>query len=97
MSHCSIKVIYIFLSQSKYWNVKSRSMSQSKVKENAKTAVILLPAYRASFAHHFVSGMQSFYFGESEGAIVLQTCHQKKVFWTYKFVVGLVDMGNSES
>ena len=59
-------------------------MSQSKVTENARTitsitAVILLPAHPASFAHHFASGMQSFYFDESEdtivGAIVLQTCH----------------------
>ena len=39
MSHL-LKVIFIFLSQSKYWNVKSRSMSQSKVKENAKTITI---------------------------------------------------------
>ena len=29
----------------------------------------------ASFAHNFVSGMQSFYFSESHDAIVLQTCH----------------------
>ena len=36
---------------------------------------MLLPAHPASFANHFVSGMQSFYFGESEDAIVLQTCH----------------------
>ena len=49
------------------------------------------------FCASFVSGMQSFYFGESEDAIVLQTCHLKKVFWTHKFVVGLVDMGNRES
>ena len=32
-------------------------------------------AHPASFAHHFVSGMQSFYFDKSEDAIVLQTCH----------------------
>ena len=37
--------------------------------------VILLPAHPASFAHNFVSGMQSFYFSESKDAIVLQTCH----------------------
>ena len=37
--------------------------------------VILLPAHPASFAHNFVSGMQSFYFRESRDAIVLQTCH----------------------
>ena len=48
-------------------------MSQSKVKENAR-----LPAHSAFFVHHFVSGMQSFYFCESEDAIVLQTCQLKK-------------------
>ena len=43
--------------------------------DNNYTAVILLPAHPASFSHHIVFGMQSFYFGESEDAIVLQTCH----------------------
>ena len=38
-------------------------------------SVIMLPAQPASFAHNFVSGMQSFYFSESQDAIVLQTCH----------------------
>ena len=38
-------------------------------------AVILLPAHPASFAHNFVSGMQSFSFSKSQDAIVLQTCH----------------------
>ena len=38
-------------------------------------AVILLPAHPASFVHDFVSGMQSFYFSESQDAIVLQTCY----------------------
>ena len=38
-------------------------------------SVILLPVHPASFAHNFVSGMQSFYFNESQDAIVLQTCH----------------------
>ena len=37
--------------------------------------VILLPAHPASFAHNFVSGMQSFYFSESQDAIVLKACH----------------------
>ena len=32
----------------------------------------LLPAHPASFAKNFVSGMQSFYFSESQDAIVLQ-------------------------
>ena len=38
-------------------------------------AVIFLPAHPASFAHNFVSWMQSFYFSKSQDAIVLQTCH----------------------
>ena len=38
-------------------------------------AVILLSAHAASFAHNFVSGMQSFDFSESQDARVLQTCH----------------------
>ena len=37
----------------------------------------LLPAYPASFTHNFVSMMQSFYFSESQDALVLQTCHEK--------------------
>ena len=42
--------------------------------------VIFLPAHPASFAHNIVSGMQSFYFSESQDAIIiiLQTCHLKK-------------------
>ena len=40
-----------------------------------KAAVIFLPAHPASFAHNFVSGMQSFYFSEPQDAIVLQICH----------------------
>ena len=38
-------------------------------------AVILLPAHPASFAHNFVSGVQSVCFSESQDAIVLQTYH----------------------
>ena len=34
-------------------------------------SVILLPAHPASFAHIFFSWMQSFYFRESQDAIVL--------------------------
>ena len=44
-------------------------------KINPNVTVILLPAHPASFAHNFVSGMQRFYFSESQDAIVLQTCH----------------------
>ena len=47
------------------------------------STVILLPAHPASFAHNFVSGMQSFYFSESKDAIVLQTCHLKKCSGLY--------------
>ena len=53
--------------------------------------VILFPEHPASFAHNFVSGMQSFYFSESQDAMVLQT--SLKIV----FAVGLIDMGNSES
>ena len=55
--------------------------------------MILVPAYPASFAHNFVSGMQCFYFSESQDADL----SLKIVFWTHKFAVGLTDMGNSES
>ena len=41
-----------------------------------------------SFTHSFASMMQSFYFSESQDALVLQT---------HKFAVGALDMGNSES
>ena len=51
-------------------------------------AVILLPAHPASFAHNFASGILSFYFSESQDAIVLQTCHKKIVLWTHEFAVG---------
>ena len=54
--------------------------------------VILLPAHPASFTHNFVSEMQSFYFSESQDALVM-----KNSFWTRKFAVGPIDMGNSES
>ena len=40
-------------------------------------AVGFLPAHSASFAYSFVSGMQSFYFSESQDAMELQTCHEK--------------------
>ena len=38
-------------------------------------AVIFLPVQPTSFTHTFVSEMQSFYFSESQDAMVLQTCH----------------------
>ena len=63
------------------------------------SAVILLPAHPASFAHNFVSGMQSFYFSESQDAIMnsIADLSLNIVFWTHKFAVGLIDMGNTES
>ena len=42
-------------------------------------AVIFLPAHPASFTHNFFSRMQSFYFRESQDAIVLQICHENSV------------------
>ena len=56
---------------------KNYSASQSVDLEiwNERGSVILLPAHPASFVHNFVSGMQSFYFSQSQDAIVLQTCH----------------------
>ena len=36
-----------------------------------------LPAHPASFTHNFVSGMQSFYSSESQGAMVSQTYNVK--------------------
>ena len=41
-------------------------------------AVIFLPAHPAFFTQNFVSGMQSFDFRESQEAMVLQACHEKK-------------------
>ena len=55
-------------------------------------SLILLPAHPASFVHNFVSGMQNILFQR-----VLEDLSLKIVFWTHKFAVGLIDMGNSES
>ena len=41
---------------------------------------MFLPAHPASFTHNFASGMQSFYLNESQDAMVLQICHEKKCF-----------------
>ena len=49
--------------------------SNAQGQQTPQSPVILLPAHPESFAHKFVSGMQSFYFSESQDAIVLQTCH----------------------
>ena len=61
------------------------------------SAVILLPAHCASFAHHFVYGMQNFYFSESEDAIELQTCHLKKYCGLISLQLDSLIWGNSES
>ena len=44
---------------------------------DGQEAVLLVPAHPASFAHIFFSGMQSFYFNESQDAMVLQAYHEK--------------------
>ena len=59
--------------------------------------VIFLPAHPVSFAHNFFSGMQSFYFSESQDAMVLQTYHEKKRSGLISLQLGLIDMGNRES
>ena len=56
-----------------------------------------VPAHPASFSHNFFSGMQSFYYSQSQDAMVLKTCLEKIVFLTHKFVVGPIDMVNKES
>ena len=60
-------------------------------------SVIMLPAYPASFAHNFVSWMQSFLFHRVPGCSSIADLSLKIVFWTQRFAVGLVDMENSES
>ena len=56
----------------------------------------MLPAHPASFALSFVSGMQSF-FQRVPGCNSIADLSLKIVFWTHKFAVGLIDMGDSES
>ena len=50
--------------------------------------VMFFPAHPASFAHNFVSRVQSFY------AMVLQTCHEKKCSGLISLQLGLIGMGN---
>ena len=57
--------------------------------------MILLPAHPAIFAHNFVPGMQSF--ERVPGCNSIVDLSLKIVFWTHKFAIGLIDMGNSES
>ena len=44
---------------------------------DGQEAVLLVPAHPASFANNFFSRMQSFYFSESQDAMVLQAYHEK--------------------
>ena len=65
-----LRVLFLALQQSRpSWAILTEGLIRNF------GAVILLPAHPASFAHNFVSGMQSFYFMESQDAMVLQTCH----------------------
>ena len=57
------------------WHEVTRGKDSEKIVLSMYYTVILLPAHPASFAHNFVSGMQSFYFSESQDAIVLKTYH----------------------
>ena len=58
--------------------VKTLEYRTFVLQNHKETAVIFLTAHPASFTHNFVSGMQHFYFSESQDAMVLQTCHEKK-------------------
>ena len=73
--------IYICLSQSKYWNAKVGQCHKARLKRMRGQLLYSSDFVNCApciFCASFVSGMQSFYFGESEDAIVLQTCHLKK-------------------
>ena len=59
--------------------------------------MILLPAHPASFAHSFVSLDAKLLFQGVPGCNSIADLSLKIVFWTHKFAVGLIDMGNSES
>ena len=60
----------------------------------AMHSVNVLPVHSASFAHNFVSGMQSFSVPRCNSIADLSL---KIVFWSHKYAVGLIDVGNSES
>ena len=55
---------YGTIKQYEYIQENMVNQSNSK-KRNKRDSVILFPAHPASFAHTFVSGMQSFYISES--------------------------------
>ena len=56
----------------KFWRSKKRGQKHAKIaKEGRISAVIFLRAHPASFTHNIVFAMQSFYFSESQDAMVL--------------------------
>ena len=58
--------------------------------------VILLPAHPASFVHNFVSGMQRFYFSESQewtGCNSIADLSLKIVLWTHKQALKYLKIG----
>ena len=75
---------------------KTSSCTPANQSLEAYSAVILLHAHSASFAHNFVSGEQSFLFQRVQGCNSIADLSLKIVFWTHKFAVGLIDIGNSE-
>ena len=78
MFKLSFKKILTILSIKFLFNwrpVRSLRALFAKIMEFPTISVILLHAHPASLGHNFVSWMQSFYFSESQGEIVLQTCH----------------------
>ena len=52
-------------------------MLKFQINDTIAESKIILSARPASFAHNFFSGMHSFYYSESQDAIVLQTYHEK--------------------
>ena len=59
------------------------------------TSAILLPAHIASFAHILSLGCKGL-FQRVPGCNSIADLSLKIVFWTHKFAVGLIDMGNNE-
>ena len=64
--------------------------------ENTIQSVILLPAHHASFALILSLGCKVFILASPRMQLYCRLVI-KIVFWTHKFAVGLIDMGNSES
>ena len=67
------------MQQTTFSNFVTITANQIKLGFSCESSpVIFLPAHPASFAHNFVSGMQSFHFRESQDAMVLRACHEKQ-------------------